>query len=139
MTAIVPAAESRGLSRATPNGESRPGKLLVNLDTRFAWVDGRPVHLTCKEYGILQLLCLRKGTTVTKRMFLNHLYGGIKEPKLRIIDVFVCKLRKKLVELTGGKDYIQTVWRRGYTLRDPTATAVTTIRGSVTENWGMLG
>jgi two-component system, cell cycle response regulator CtrA len=76
------------------------------------------VHLTGKEYGILELLSLRKGTTLTKEMFLNHLYGGIDEPELKIIDVFVCKLRKKLVQATGGKHYIETVWGRGYVLRD---------------------
>jgi two-component system cell cycle response regulator CtrA len=77
------------------------------------------VHLTGKEYGILELLSLRKGTTLTKEMFLNHLYGGMDEPELKIIDVFVCKLRKKLAQATGGKHYIETVWGRGYVLRDP--------------------
>jgi two-component system cell cycle response regulator CtrA len=78
------------------------------------------VHLTGKEYGILELLSLRKGTTLTKEMFLNHLYnGGVPEPEIKIIDVFVCKLRKKLAHATGGKHYIETVWGRGYALRDP--------------------
>jgi len=97
----------------------RTGKLLVNLDTRTVEVDGQPLHLTGKEYGILELLSLRKGTTLTKEMFLNHLYGGMDEPELKIIDVFVCKLRKKLSSLTGGESYIETVWGRGYVLRDP--------------------
>ena len=97
------------------------GKLLVNLDTRVVLVDGKRVHLTGKEYGILELLSLRKGATVTKEMFLNHLYAGMDEPEIKIIDVFVCKLRKKLAPATGGKHYIETVWGRGYVLRDPTA------------------
>ena len=80
---------------------------------------GNPVHLTSKEYGILELLSLRKGTTLTKEMFLNHLYGGMGEPELKIIDVFVCKLRKKLAQATGGSHYVETVWGRGYVLRDP--------------------
>ena len=95
------------------------GKLKVNLDTRTVEVDGQPLHLTGKEYGILELLSLRKGTTLTKEMFLNHLYGGMDEPELKIIDVFVCKLRKKLAAATGGDNYIETVWGRGYVLRDP--------------------
>jgi two-component system cell cycle response regulator CtrA len=95
------------------------GKLTVNLDTRTVEVSGHPVHLTGKEYGILELLSLRKGTTLTKEMFLNHLYGGIDEPELKIIDVFVCKLRKKLSNATGGDNYIETVWGRGYVLREP--------------------
>src|SRR5512133_2451885 len=97
----------------------RTGKLVVNLDTRVVSVDDQPVHLTGKEYGILELLSLRKGTTLTKEMFLNHLYGGMDEPELKIIDVFVCKLRKKLANASNGKNYIETVWGRGYVLREP--------------------
>ena len=97
----------------------RTGKLVVNLDTRVVSVDDQPVHLTGKEYGILELLSLHKGTTMTKEMFLNHLYGGMDEPELKIIDVFVCKLRKKLAQATGGNHYIETVWGRGHMLRDP--------------------
>ena len=97
----------------------RTGKIAVNLDARTVEVEGQPLHLTGKEYGILELLSLRKGTTLTKEMFLNHLYGGMDEPELKIIDVFVCKLRKKLANSTGGENYIETVWGRGYVLRDP--------------------
>jgi two-component system, cell cycle response regulator CtrA len=102
------------------NGSTIPtGRLVVNLDTRVVSVGDQPVHLTGKEYGILELLSLRKGTTLTKEMFLNHLYGGMDEPELKIIDVFVCKLRKKLAQATGGVHYIETIWGRGYVLRDP--------------------
>ncbi len=97
----------------------KTGKLLVNLDARTVEVEGAPLHLTGKEYGILELLSLRKGQTLTKEQFLNHLYGGIDEPELKIIDVFICKLRKKLGQATGGENYIETVWGRGYALRDP--------------------
>ena len=97
------------------------GKIKVNLDTRTVEADGKPLHLTGKEYGILELLSLRKGTTLTKEMFLNHLYGGMDEPEVKIIDVFICKLRKKLAEATDGSNYIETVWGRGYVLRDPEA------------------
>ena len=97
----------------------RTGKIAVNLDARTVEVAGKSVHLTGKEYGILELLSLRKGTTLTKEMFLNHLYGGMDEPELKIIDVFICKLRKKLTTATGGDHYIETVWGRGYVLRDP--------------------
>jgi two-component system cell cycle response regulator CtrA len=102
----------------------KTGKLSVNLDTRVVEVDGQPLHLTGKEYGILELLSLRKGTTLTKEMFLNHLYGGMDEPELKIIDVFICKLRKKLANATGGDSYIETVWGRGYVLRDSQADEV---------------
>lgn len=97
----------------------RTGKLTVNLDAHTVEVDGHPVHLTGKEYGILELLSLRKGTTLTKEMFLNHLYGGMDEPELKIIDVFICKLRKKLSNAAEGDNYIETIWGRGYVLREP--------------------
>ena len=97
----------------------KTGRIAVNLDAKTVDVSGNTVHLTGKEYQMLELLSLRKGTTLTKEMFLNHLYGGMDEPELKIIDVFICKLRKKLAEATSGENYIETVWGRGYVLRDP--------------------
>ncbi len=97
----------------------KTGPIEVNLDAKTVEVEGRTVHLTGKEYQMFELLSLRKGTTLTKEMFLNHLYGGMDEPELKIIDVFICKLRKKLAEATGGANFIETVWGRGYVLRDP--------------------
>ena len=95
------------------------GKLTVNLDTKTVEVNGQRVHLTGKEYQMLELLSLRKGATLTKEMFLNHLYGGMDEPENKIIDVFICKLRKKLAAAIDGDNYIETVWGRGYMLSDP--------------------
>ena len=97
----------------------KTGSICVNLDAKTVEVEGTAVHLTGKEYQMLELLSLRKGTTLTKEMFLNHLYGGMDEPELKIIDVFICKLRKKLSDANDGDHYIETVWGRGYVLRDP--------------------
>jgi two-component system cell cycle response regulator CtrA len=97
----------------------KTGDIEVNLDGKTVEVRGNTVHLTGKEYQMLELLSLRKGTTLTKEMFLNHLYGGMDEPELKIIDVFICKLRKKSSEATGSENHIETVWGRGYVLRDP--------------------
>jgi two-component system, cell cycle response regulator CtrA len=110
--------------RAKGHSESviRTGKLVVNLDSRMAEVEGQPLRLTTKEQAIIELLSLRKGNTVTKEGFLNHLYGGMDEPAIKIIDVFICKLRKKLDRATGGENYIETIWGRGWALRDPVAT-----------------
>ncbi len=94
------------------------GDLCVNLDTKAVEVNGARVYLTPKEYQMLELLSLRKGMTLSKEMFLNHLYCGIDDPEMKIIDVFICKLRKKLANASGGKDYIQTVWGRGYMMRE---------------------
>ena len=103
-------------------GFSKPmltvGNLCLNLGSREVTVDGTPVHLTGKEYAILELLTLRKGVVMTKEAFLNHLYGGMDEPEVKIIDVFICKLRKKLAQ-AGADNLIGTVWGRGYVMRDP--------------------
>jgi two-component system cell cycle response regulator CtrA len=96
----------------------RVGPLELNLDTREVTVGGKPLRLTGKEYAILELLVLRKGMVLTKEAFLNHLYGGMDEPEMKIIDVFVCKLRKKLA-VAGAGTLIGTVWGRGYVIRPP--------------------
>jgi two-component system cell cycle response regulator CtrA len=102
-------------------GYSKPslqvGPLLLNLDSHEVSIDGHPVHLTGKEYAILELLMLRKGLVLSKETFLNHLYGGMDEPEMKIVDVFVCKLRKKLMQ-AGGDGLIGTIWGRGYMIRD---------------------
>jgi two-component system cell cycle response regulator CtrA len=100
------------------------GDLVVNLDSKMVEVNGARVHLTGKEYQMLELLALRKGMTLTKEMFLNHLYSGMDEPEIKIIDVFMCKLRKKLANASGGKNYVETMWGRGYVLRHPAEEAV---------------
>ena len=106
----------------------RTGKLAVNLDTRVVSVGDVPVHLTPKEYGILELLSLRKGTILAKGMFLDHLYGGMDEPQPKMVDILVCTLRKKLAQATGGSHYIETVRGCGYVLRElatmPAATPI---------------
>jgi two-component system cell cycle response regulator CtrA len=102
----------------------RVGPLLLNLDSHDVTVNGEPVHLTGKEYAILELLVLRKGMVLTKEAFLNHLYGGMDEPEMKIIDVFICKLRKKLA-VAGAENLIGTVWGRGYMIREPSASEIT--------------
>jgi two-component system, cell cycle response regulator CtrA len=95
------------------------GDLTVNFDTKKVEVNGLPVYLTNKEYKMLELLALRKGMTINKETFLNYLYGGMDEPESKIIDVFMCKLRKKLANASDGKEFIETVWGRGYVLGEP--------------------
>lgn len=116
MQAIV--RRSKGYSQPT----LRVGPVQLRLDSRDVAVNGEPVSLTGKEYAILELLMLRKGMVLTKEAFLNHLYGGMDEPEAKIIDVFVCKLRKKLAA-AGAPNVIGTVWGRGYTVRDQPAQA----------------
>jgi two-component system, cell cycle response regulator CtrA len=99
--------------------------LCINLDTKMVEVNGARVHLTDKEYQMLELLALRRGTTLNKEIFLSHLYGGMDEPDMKIIDVFICKLRKKLANASGGKNYIETVWGRGYLMPERSQVAGT--------------
>ena len=99
--------------------------LCINLDTKAVDVNGARVYLTDKEYQMLELLVLRKGTTLNKEMFLSHLYGGMDEPDMKIIDVFICKVRKKLADASGGKNYIETVWGRGYLMPEQSQVAAT--------------
>ena len=127
--AVLDAADER-----TNASQVRIGKVLINLDERVVSVDDHPVHLTGKEYDILELLSLRKGTILTKEMFFKHLYGGRYEPELKIIDVLVCKLRKRLAQATGGNHYIETIWGRGYVLRDPVVTNGTSNAGANMED-----
>ena len=107
-------------SRGHAQSVIQTGDLVVNLGAKTVQVGDARVHLTGKEYQMLELLSVRKGTTLTKDMFLNHLYGGTDEPESKIIDVFMCKLRKKLAGASNGKNYIETVWGRGYMLCEPT-------------------
>ena len=109
---------SSGAARGSASRRCASAPLELNLDSREVTVDGKEVHLTGKEYAILELLVLRKGMVLTKEAFLNHLYGGMDEPEMKIIDVFICKLRKKLAQ-AGADNLIGTVWGRGYMMREP--------------------
>ncbi len=113
LVARIHAIVRRG--RGFPDSKIQIGRISVNLASKTVRVGSKPIHLTGREYGMLELLCLRKGATLTKEMFMNHLYGGMDEPELKIIDVFICKLRKKLTN-AGGGGHIQTVWGRGYVM-----------------------
>ena len=100
------------------------GDLIVDVEAQLVKLCGQKLHLTGKEYQMLELLALRKGSTLTKEMALNHLYGDLDDPDAKIIDVFICKIRKKLLNASGGQDYIETIWGRGYALREPTEQAI---------------
>ena len=117
---------SKGFSQPTLS----IGNLQLNLATHEVQADGQTVHLTGKEYAILELLVLRRGMVLTKEAFLNHLYGGLDEPEMKIIDVFICKLRKKLAD-AGADNLIATVWGRGYMMRDPASHAALSVAGAL--------
>lgn len=93
------------------------GPLALNLEQKLAYANGTPLNLTRKEYELLEALILRSGRTLSKDMILSLLYGGIDEPNSKIIDVFVCKLRKKLSDALNGVSPIGTVYGVGYSFR----------------------
>ena len=109
--------------RGHPGAWVTVGRLSLNLDTKTLEIAGKPIHITAKEFGILEILAARKGQPVSKQSFMTHLYGADTrdEPATKIVDVFVCKLRKKLMDASGGENYIGTVWGSGYVLRDPSS------------------
>ena len=94
------------------------GPMSLDINKKTVSIYGKPLPLTSKEYVMLEILMLRKGVLVTKEVFVNHIYYGTDEPDFKIIDVFICKLRKKLAELTGGINVIETIWGRGYMIKE---------------------
>ncbi len=100
------------------------GALSVDLGARMASVSGQAIHLTTKEYAVLELLALRRGNTISKEALVNHIYSGLDEPDPKIVDVFICRIRRKIAEQAGGLNYIETAWGRGYRLREPVANDV---------------
>jgi two-component system cell cycle response regulator CtrA len=106
-------------SKGHPNSVIKVGRLTIDLNTKIVEANGKTLKLTGREHAILELLAIRKGATLSKEIFLNHLYGGMEEPEFKIIDVFVCKLRKKLADALDNQNYIETIWGRGYVLREP--------------------
>lgn len=107
-------------SKGNASSKVQVGRITLDMQARTVEVAGKPLNLTSKEYSILELLMLRKGTPIKKETFLSHLYGGIDEPEVKIIDVFICKLRKKIQDSCSGENYIETLWGRGYVIKEPT-------------------
>jgi|SRR5215207_2782655 len=112
-------------SAARAETVERCGDLIINIEAQRACIREKPIVFTKKEFQMLELLALRLGSTITKEMFLSHLYGGLDEPEMKIIDVFMCKLRRKLADASGGQQFVQTVWGRGYTLREQPTQGIT--------------
>jgi two-component system cell cycle response regulator CtrA len=121
---LLTSIQAEALANRNGSQVLRVGRLTLNMALGKAFVDDQQVPLTRKEYEVLQLLAMRRGVTLSKEMFLDKLYGGLDEPEVKIIDVFVCKIRGKIKKLTGGDNLIDTVWGRGYVLRDPDARQV---------------
>lgn len=105
-------------SRGLADNIIKVGRMTINLSTKKVLIDDTLLPLTAKEYALVELLALKKGGTVSKESFLSQVYGGMDEPEIKIIDVFLCKIRQKIKKITGNETYIHTVWGRGYTLEE---------------------
>lgn len=118
LTARLHAVHRRDRTRTRDARVLALGPAALNRDSREVHVHGRPVRLTPTEFAILELLVLREGAPLSRRAIMDHLYGGRDEPGDRIVDVCLCKLRKKLAEARAA-DLIGTVWGAGYVAREP--------------------
>ncbi len=105
-------------SKGNSNAIFRVGNLYIDFNSHSTYIDDILIHLTAKEQVLIEALAMRKGNVVSKESLLGQLYNPVDEPELKIIDVFVCKMRKKLYEASGGMNYIETVWGRGYALKE---------------------
>lgn len=116
------AARIRALARrrrTTPGRYIRSGGLAIDIQRHQVEIRGRMVQLTAKEYAVLELLARHKGETLSKADFLEGLYDEEGDtPSERIVDVFICKLRKKLMDADQTINYVQTIWGQGYMLPD---------------------
>ena len=101
------------------NNRLQFGDITLDLTARDVRVGNTRVELTSKEYQMLELLCLRKGSVVSKESFLDQFYGRMDEPEMEIIDVFICRLRKKIENAGASHPFIETVWGRGYRVDIP--------------------
>ena len=96
----------------------RVGPAMLNLSSKTMLINGTAIPLTQKEYQIVEALCLRKNSALTKEQLMNLVYFGMDEPSTKIVDVFICKIRKKLRERGDCAELIHTVWGRGYMMSD---------------------
>ncbi|ETX28894.1 response regulator transcription factor [Roseivivax isoporae] len=97
------------------------GEVTVYFDGRNPDVCGVAVHLSRREHAILRHLALNATRVVSKQVLYDAVYGlSEDQPFDKVIDVYICKIRKKLsAAAASGHVYIETVHRRGYKLTAP--------------------
>lgn len=105
------------------SGQTTIGPVTLDMPGQRVLVHDRPVHLTRTEMLFLEFLMIRAGRCCPKGAILDHLYGGLDQPDQKIIDVFLCKIRRKLAVAGAPQDFVQTVWGRGYMIAKPIAAA----------------
>lgn len=125
LQARMQAVLRRGLGHAT--SELRCGNVVLNQARRTVMVDDHPVRITCREFDVLEMLMLRRGVLLTKEHFMARSYGAEDGPDQRILDVFICKLRRKLAA-AGSAEIVRTIWGRGYVLEEPSESALDAAR-----------
>lgn len=116
-------ARIRAVMRRAGGGE-RPravavGRLEVDPRTRQARLDGTPLELTVKEFGLLLYLAERAGTVVPKRELLVEVWRQPPGGADKTVDVHLSWLRRKLGESASAPRYLHTVRGEGIKLVDP--------------------
>jgi two-component system cell cycle response regulator CtrA len=89
-------------------------RITFHRSTRSFAVDSAIVPLTRKETDFAEFLLMR-GEGATREEILAYLYGTAAQPEQKILDVFICKIRRKFRNL-GAPNAIATQWGRGYRL-----------------------
>jgi DNA-binding response OmpR family regulator len=97
----------------------RVGDLEVDTGRFEVRVGGRPVSLTAKEFGILEVLAGEPGRVFTRGQIIDRAFGFDHYVLERTVDAHVMNLRRKIEEDPAEPRYVQTVYGRGYRLAEP--------------------
>lgn len=116
IAARIKAIVRRRAGRASPRIEV--GEIVLDIDAQTAAVAGDLMRLTRLEYQLLEFLALGVNTVRTKPAILTQLYMLEDEPHSRVVDAYVCRIRREMSRLGADAGLLETVWGRGYMLRD---------------------
>jgi len=94
----------------------RRGDLVIDLASRRLWLDEAPVHLTPKEYAVLERLCRHSGRVVTQTQLLREVWGPTHSEDTHYLRIVVSKLRHKLGDDPKSPRLLQTEAGVGYRL-----------------------
>jgi two-component system OmpR family response regulator len=92
------------------------GTLSLDLLSRHAERDGKPIDLRPREYGLLEYLLRNQGRVLTKTMILSHVWGYNFHPGTNVVDVLVSRLREK-IDRDFEPKLLHTVRGVGYVLK----------------------
>ena len=100
--------------KAPAKNELQIRDLLVDLDSRRVFVDGKEAYLTAKEFDLLELLMKTPGKVYSREKLLDTVWGFDYPGDVRTVDVHVRRLREKIEKKPSAPEYIFTKWGVGY-------------------------